>query len=86
MRSIHPNTARYDYLKDLPEGDQKNPIDEAVIQAMKDIEKYVVSLKDTLPKNKFMKLQGKDNVFSNSSLNYFRQFLMIQTVTCLVDL
>jgi len=29
--------ARYDYLKDLPEGDQNNPVDKAVIQAMKDI-------------------------------------------------
>ena len=38
-----PDTARYDYLKDLPKGDQDNPIDKAVIQAMKDIEKHVSS-------------------------------------------
>jgi len=51
-----PDTARYDYLKDLPEGDQDHPIDKAIIQAMKDIEKHVKSLKDTLPKDEFYEI------------------------------
>jgi type I restriction enzyme M protein len=66
-----PDTARYDYLKDLPEGDQDNPIDKAVIQAMKDIEKYVVSLKDTLPKDEFFAITRKGQSLLKQLLKLF---------------
>ncbi|MDY0142420.1 MAG: N-6 DNA methylase [Bacteroidales bacterium] len=66
-----PDTARYDYLKDLPEGDQDKPIDKAVIQAMKDIEKYVVSLKDTLPKDEFFAITRKGQSLLKQLLKLF---------------
>lgn len=66
-----PDNARYDYLKDLPEGDQDNPIDKAVIQAMKDIEKYVVSLKDTLPKDEFFVITRKGQSLLKQLLKLF---------------
>lgn len=66
-----PDTARYDYLKDLPEGDQDNPIDKAVIQAMKDIEKYVISLKDTLPKDEFFAITRKGQSLLKQLLKLF---------------
>jgi type I restriction enzyme M protein len=66
-----PDTARYDYLKDLPEGDQDNPVDKAVIQAMKDIEKYVVSLKDTLPKDEFYQITRKGQSLLKQLLKLF---------------
>ncbi len=66
-----PDTARYDYLKDLPEGDQDNPIDKAVIQAMKDIEKHVVSLKDTLPKDEYYEITRKGQSLLKQLLKLF---------------
>lgn len=66
-----PDTARYDYLKDLPEGEQDKPIDKAVIQAMKDIEKYVVSLKDTLPKDEFFAITRKGQSLLKQLLKLF---------------
>ena len=66
-----PDTARYNYLKDLPEGDQDNPIDKAVIQAMKDIEKYVVSLKDTLPKDEYYEITRKGQSLLKQLLKLF---------------
>ena len=66
-----PDSARYDFLKDLPEGDQNNPIDKAVIQAMKDIEKYVVSLKDTLPKDEFFSITRKGQSLLKQLLKLF---------------
>lgn len=66
-----PDTARYDYLKDLPEGDQENPIDKAVIQAMKDIEMYVVSLKDTLPRDEFFQITRKGQSLLKQLLKLF---------------
>lgn len=66
-----PDTARYDYLKDLPEGDQDNPIDKAVIQAMKDIENYVISLKDTLPKDEFFAITRKGQSLLKQLLKLF---------------
>ncbi|NOQ25227.1 MAG: N-6 DNA methylase [Bacteroidales bacterium] len=66
-----PDTARYHYLKDLPEGDQDNPIDKAVIQAMKDIEKHVVSLKDTLPKDEYYEITRKGQSLLKQLLKLF---------------
>ncbi len=66
-----PDTARYDYLKDLPEGDQDNPIDKAVIQAMKDIEQHVVSLKDTLPKDEYYEITRKGQSLLKQLLKLF---------------
>ncbi len=66
-----PDTARYNYLKDLPEGDQDNPIDKAVIKAMKDIEKQVVSLKDTLPKDEYYEITRKGQSLLKQLLKLF---------------
>lgn len=66
-----PDTARYDYLKELPEGDQENPVDKAVIQAMKDIEKHVVALKDTLPKDEFFAITRKGQSLLKQLLKLF---------------
>ena len=66
-----PDTARYNYLKDLPEGDQDNPIDKAVIKAMKDIEKHVVALKDTLPKDEYYEITRKGQSLLKQLLKLF---------------
>jgi type I restriction enzyme M protein len=66
-----PDTARYNYLKDLAEGNQDNPIDKAVIQAMKDIEKHVVSLKDTLPKDEYYEITRKGQSLLKQLLKLF---------------
>ncbi|MEI8205033.1 MAG: N-6 DNA methylase, partial [Bacteroidota bacterium] len=66
-----PDNARYDYLKDLPEGDQDNPIDKAVKQAMIDIEMYVTSLKDTLPKDEFSEITRKGQSLLKQLLKLF---------------
>jgi len=66
-----PDTARYDYLKNLPEGDQDNQIGNAVIKAMNDIEKYVISLKDTLPKDEFFAITRKSQSLLKQLLKLF---------------
>ena len=63
-----PDTARYDYLKNLA---LDKAIDKAVVQAMKDIEKHVVSLKDTLPKNEFEGITRKDQTLLKELLRLF---------------
>ncbi|MBP6236521.1 MAG: N-6 DNA methylase [Saprospiraceae bacterium] len=63
-----PDTARYDYLKELS---IDKDIDKALIQAMKDIEKYVISLKDTLPKNEFYGISRKGQTLLKQLLKLF---------------
>lgn len=52
-----PDEARYEYLLNLPETDN---IPEKVKQAMIDIEKYTTELEDTLPKDEYYAVDGKD--------------------------
>lgn len=52
-----PDEARYEYLLNLPETDN---IPEKVKQAMLDIEKYTTELEDTLPKDEYYSVDGKD--------------------------
>ncbi len=52
-----PDEARYEYLLNLPETDN---IPEKVKQAMLDIEKYTKELEDTLPKEEYYAVDGKD--------------------------
>lgn len=52
-----PDEARYEYLLNLPETDN---IPEKVKQAMLDIEKYTTELEDTLPKDEYYAVDGKD--------------------------
>ncbi len=52
-----PDEARYEYLLNLPETDN---IPEKVKQAMLDIEKYTKELEDTLPKDEYYAVDGKD--------------------------
>ncbi|WP_313524675.1 type I restriction-modification system subunit M [Anaerotignum sp.] len=52
-----PDEARYEYLLNLPETDN---IPEKVKQAMVDIEKYTKELEDTLPKDEYYAVDGKD--------------------------
>lgn len=63
-----PDTARYDYLKDIS---TDKAIDKMVIQAMKDIEKYVVSLKDSLPKDEFYGITRKGQTLLKQLLKLF---------------
>lgn len=52
-----PDEARYEYLLNLPETDN---IPEKVKQAMSDIEKYTTELENTLPKDEYYAVDGKD--------------------------
>lgn len=52
-----PDEARYDYLLNLPETEN---IPEKVKQAMIDIELYTRELEDTLPKDEYYAVDGKD--------------------------
>lgn len=52
-----PEEARYEYLLSLPETEN---IPEKVRQAMVDIEKYTNELEDTLPKDEYYAVDGKD--------------------------
>lgn len=63
-----PDTARYDYLKDLSADKE---IDKAVINAMNGIEQYVTSLKDTLPKNEFYGITRKGQTLLKQLLKLF---------------
>lgn len=63
-----PDTARYDYLKELSTDKE---IDKAVIKAMKDIEKHVISLKDTLPKDEFFQITRKGQSLLKQLLKLF---------------
>lgn len=63
-----PDTARYDYLKELSTDKE---IDNAVIKAMKDIEKHVISLKDTLPKDEFFQITRKGQSLLKQLLKLF---------------
>jgi type I restriction enzyme M protein len=63
-----PDTARYDHLKELSTDKE---IDKAVIKAMKDIEKYVISLKDTLPKDEFFQITRKGQSLLKQLLKLF---------------
>jgi type I restriction enzyme M protein len=63
-----PDTARYDYLKELS---IDKDIDKAVIKAMKDIEKHVISLKDTLPKDEFFQITRKGQSLLKQLLKLF---------------
>lgn len=49
----------------------EEPIEKAVIQAMKDIEKYVVPLKDTLPKDEFFAITRKGQSLLKQLLKLF---------------
>ena len=63
-----PDKSRYEYLKELAVDKE---IDKAVIAAMKGIEKYVTSLKDTLPKNEFYGITRKGQVLLKQLLKLF---------------
>lgn len=63
-----PDKSRYDYLKELA---VDKAIDKAVIDAMKGIEKYVTSLKDTLPKDEFYGITRKGQVLLKQLLKLF---------------
>lgn len=63
-----PDTARYDYLKDLATDKE---IDKAVIKAMNDIERYNTNLKDTLPKDEFYPITRKGQVLLKQLLKIF---------------
>lgn len=63
-----PATARYNYLKELSTDKE---IDKAVIKAMKDIEKHVISLKDTLPKDEFFQITRKGQSLLKQLLKLF---------------
>jgi len=63
-----PEKARYNYLLSLSE-DKK--IDVAIIDAMKSIEKYVTSLKDTLPKDEFYGITRKGQNLIKQLLKIF---------------
>lgn len=63
-----PDSARYDYLKEMA---VEKAIDKAVIQAMKDIEKHVTSLKDTLPKDEFYAITRKGQTLLKQLLKIF---------------
>lgn len=52
-----PEEARYEFLLDLPETEN---IPEKVKQAMTDIEQYTKELEDTLPKDEYYAVDGKD--------------------------
>lgn len=52
-----PDEARYEFLLDLPETEN---IPEKVKQAMTDIEQYTKELEDTLPKDEYYAVDGKD--------------------------
>ena len=52
-----PDEARYDYLLELPETEN---IPEKVKQAMVDVETYTKGLEDTLPKDEYYAVDGKD--------------------------
>ena len=52
-----PDEARYEYLLNLPENEN---IPEKVKQAMIEIEKYTTELEDTLPKDEYYDVDGKD--------------------------
>ncbi|CQR75018.1 putative type I restriction enzymeP M protein [Sporomusa ovata DSM 2662] len=52
-----PDEARYDYLLNLPETEN---IPEKVKQAMIDVETYTKDLEDTLPKDEYYAVDGKD--------------------------
>lgn len=63
-----PDLARYNYLKELP---ADKDIDKAVIEAMNLIEKHVVSLKDTLPKDEFYGITRKGQTLLKQLLKIF---------------
>lgn len=63
-----PEKSRYDYLKDLSADKE---IDKAVINAMKGIEQYVTSLKDTLPKDEFYGITRKGQTLLKQLLKLF---------------
>ncbi len=63
-----PDKSRYEYLKELAVDKE---IDKAVIAAMKGIEKYVTSLKDTLPKDEFYGITRKGQVLLKQLLKLF---------------
>lgn len=63
-----PEKSRYDYLKELA---VDKAIDKAVIDAMKGIEKYVTSLKDTLPKDEFYGITRKGQILLKQLLKLF---------------
>jgi type I restriction enzyme M protein len=63
-----PDYARYDNLKELS---ADKAIDEALIKAMKGIEKHVTSLKDTLPKDEFYGISRKGQVLLKQLLKLF---------------
>lgn len=52
-----PDEARYEYLLNLPETEN---IPEKVKKAMQDIEKYTKELENTLPKDEYYTVDGKD--------------------------
>ncbi|MBN1188107.1 MAG: N-6 DNA methylase [Bacteroidales bacterium] len=63
-----PDYARYDFLKELSADKE---IDKAVIEAMKGIEKHVISLKDTLPKDEFYDITRKGQTLLKQLLKIF---------------
>lgn len=63
-----PDYARYDNLKELS---ADKAIDKALIEAMKGIEKYVTSLKDTLPKDEFYGISRKGQALLKQLLKLF---------------
>ncbi len=63
-----PDKSRYEYLKELSADKE---IDKAVIAAMKGIEKYVTSLKDTLPKDEFFGITRKGQTLLKQLLKLF---------------
>lgn len=63
-----PDKSRYGYLKELSADKE---IDKAVIAAMKGIEKYVTSLKDTLPKDEFFGITRKGQTLLKQLLKLF---------------
>jgi len=63
-----PDYARYDTLKELS---ADKAIDKALIEAMKGIEKHVISLKDTLPKDEFYGISRKGQTLLKQLLKLF---------------
>lgn len=63
-----PAKSRYNYLVELS---TEQEIDKAVIDAMKGIEKYVTTLKDTLPKDEFYGITRKGQTLLKQLLKLF---------------